>query len=233
MGKITHQKQQEIWEKEHIEPQVLLQMDSQEASSGVTRFWDWLKTKNIGKGLKGIEMGCGKGRNAIWLTKQGVEMTAFDFSPAAIKEAQTRAEQVGAKKVHFLVHDATKSWPFSSSSFDIAIDCFATTDIESSEGRLFAKDELTRVLKPGGYILVYTLSIDDEFHKEMIKVSPAEEKNAFYHPTTGKFEKTFDRNELLELYKDLQLVEEQRIEKTTTFFGKEYACKHFWMIFQK
>jgi hypothetical protein len=42
MKKILHKRQQEIWDAEHKSPEVLLQMDSCEPSSGVKKFWDWL-----------------------------------------------------------------------------------------------------------------------------------------------------------------------------------------------
>ena len=232
MKSITHKRQQRLWDKEHKKPFALLQMDSSEASSGVVKFFDWLKENNK-KHLKALEIGCGKGRNIIWLAKQGLDATGIDFSQAAIKEANKRAKLEGIKKAHFFVHDATQPWPFDSGSFNIIIDCFATTDIESIKGRNFAAKEILGVLKPGGYLLVYSLSTDDQFHKEMIKISPAKEKNAFLNPHTGKFEKTFDRQDLLNLHKNLNLVAEERIEKVAIFFDKEYKCKNHWMIFQK
>lgn len=233
MKSINHATQKKIWEKEHKKPNVLKQMDSSLPSSGVTRFWDWLKNKKYHNKIKGIEMGCGKGRNVIWLLKQGIEMTGFDFSKEAIKESIKRAgeEKVSPK---FLVHDAIKKWPFKSDSFDLGIDCFATTDIEDVNGRKFAVNELIRVTKPKGLILVYVMSLNDEYHKEMIKKSPASEKNAFLNPISGKFEKTFDRPEILDLYKkNVSLIEEKRIKKIESFFGKDYKCKHYWMIFEK
>ena len=208
-------------------------MDASDTSSGVIKFLEWLRKNNI-QVENGIELGCGKGRNVIGLALQGIKMTGIDFSEVAIKEAKRRAKDERVDKItNFVVHDATLKWPFDSNSFDIAIDCFATTDIETEKGRKFAAKEIKRALKRGGYLVVYTLSTDDEFHKEMIEKSPSKEKNAFYHPTTGKFEKTFEREELLNLYKGLKLIEEARVEKTTTFFGKEYYCKHHWMIFKK
>ena len=234
MKNISHADQQKIWEEEHKNPYILLPMDSNEASSGVSLFWDWLKAEGGAENSRGIEMGCGKGRNSIWLAKQDANMTSFDFSSIAIDEAQKRAVIAGVKKnVRFVVQDATKTWPFDNDSFDFAIDCFASTDIESIDGRSFARDEFLRVLKPGGYLLVYTLSTDDEFHKEMLEKSPAQEKNAFLHPTTGKFEKVFDHEELMDFYNGWKVVEEKRIAKVAKFFGKDYNCKHFWNIFQK
>jgi len=202
-------------------------MDRQQASGGVQKFWLWLMQKTNKKNPAGIEMGCGKGRNSIWLSGQGAKMVAFDFSQNAIREAKKRAH-LGVD-VKFLVHDASKKWPFESNSFDFAVDCFASMDIESPDARSFARDEFRRTLKKGGILLVYTLSTDDEFHKEMVKKSPAAEKNSFIHPT-GKFEKIFDRKELLDFYKDFKLLEVERIEKDEEFFGKTYHCKHFWII---
>jgi SAM-dependent methyltransferase len=232
--KITHSRQQKIWEEEHKHPFVLLQMDSSEVSSGVTRFIEWLNTHGVNSKLRGIELGCGKGRNVIGLAKLGFDMTGIDFSPAAIKEARKRAKEEGVlNKAYFKVHDATLIWPFKDASFDFVIDCFATTDIESSKGRNFTTKEMKRVLKNGGYLITYLLSPQDEFHKEMMIKSPAEEKNAFLHPTTGKFEKTFDREEILDQYQGLKLIEDERIKKVTEFFGKKYNCYHYWMVFQK
>jgi ubiquinone/menaquinone biosynthesis C-methylase UbiE len=233
MKKITHEEQKRIWEEEHAKPTVLLQMDSESASSGVERFHDWLTTHGLSTG-KGIEFGCGKGRNVIWLAKQGFTMTGIDFSPSAIDEAKKRTIRADVQdSAEFIEHDVTESWPFPDTHFDFVIDCFAMTDIESLERRQATAKEALRVLKSGGFVFVYALSTDDEFHKGMIKTSPTDEKNAFTHPSTGKFEKSFDRQELIDLWKELKLVEEDRIKKVATFFSKQYSCKHFWMVFEK
>ena len=90
---ISHQDQQKIWEKEHADPFSLKQMDSQDASSGVIKFLDWLREKKVDlNSLKAIELGCGKGRNVIWLAKQGIESTGIDFSQTTVEEAIKRAQ---------------------------------------------------------------------------------------------------------------------------------------------
>lgn len=205
-------------------------MDSKDASSGVEKFWHYLESIDAPR-TRGLEMGCGKGRNVIWLSGRGVEMHGFDFSPSAVEEAKKRADEAGVH-AQFVVQDAIRPWGYQSNSFDFAIDCFASTDIESPEGRTFAVNEFRRVLKPGGHLLAYLLSTEDEFHKEMIVTSPAKEQNAFFH-LNGKFEKVFDEPELREMYEDFDLVQLERIEKTTTFNGKPYACKHFWLVLRK
>ncbi len=231
---MPHSSQQQIWEEEHKHPHVLLPMNSTEVSQGVSLFLDWLQKKQTSHPLHGLEMCCGKGRNSIWLAQQGITMDAFDFSSFAIEEAKKRFAAILSKvSLNFCVHDATQPWPFKNNSFDFAIDCFASTDIDSLQGRAFARNELWRVLKPNGYLLVYTLSTDDAFHQEMRKSSSAPEKNSFFHPSNGKFEKVFDEEELKTFYRDWKLLEKKRVSKTATFFDKNYSCSHFWMVLQK
>jgi len=156
MEKMSSGKQQEIWDEEHKNPKVLLQMEAKDVSGGVEKFFNFLKSTGE-KNMQGVEMGCGKGRNAIWLAEQGEiqKMDAFDFSPAAIAEAKKRALEAGTdNKVEFKVQDATTPWPYADKSLDFAIDCFATTDIDSVQGRDFAATEFKRVLKDKGYLLV-------------------------------------------------------------------------------
>ena len=207
-------------------------MDSEEGSSGVKKFWEFLASEAKTQNLRGLEMGCGKGRNVIWLAHKGVEMHGFDFSHTAIEEARRRAQVAGVESAHFEVQDATLPWPYESDSFDFVVDCFGSTDIESEEGRAFARVEIRRVLKGGGFLLAYLLSTDDEFHKEMIQRSPSDQANSFHHPT-GKFEKTFDETELKEAYRDFSVVKWERVEKTADFGGREYACRHFWLVLSK
>ena len=234
MRTISHKEQQRAWEREHSAPYVLKQMDSDKPSGGVVRFFEWLADRGEARGSVGLEMCCGKGRNVIWLAKQKIKMTGFDFSRHAVDEAKSRARAAGVlADARFIVQDATTRWRLRSGYFDFVIDCFATTDIESYKGREFARDEAIRVLKPGGHLLLYTLSTDNEFHRKMLELSPAQEKNAFLHPTTGKFEKIFDEQELLDFYSKLCLVESKRVQKATEFFGKRYRDNNFYMIFRK
>lgn len=161
-------------------------------------------------------------------------MTGFDFSPNAIVEAQKRSATYQTDiNTNFFIQDATVAWALPANKFDFVLDCFATTDIESLEGREAAVAEIIRVLKPGGFVLVYVMSEDDIYHKDMIAQFPAHEPNSFFHPRTKKFEKVFTREELISLYCGVELIVEERVPKKAVFYDKEYFCNHYWMIFKK
>lgn len=231
-----HLLQRTIWEREHENPKALPQLDDPKISSGVQKFIDWAEEQDrIGKINVGIEMGCGKGRNVIGIAKtKHIPMVGIDFSEVAIKEAAKRAEEAGVEEsTLFRVHDVAIEWDFESSSFDLGIDCFASTDLEDPRIRKFAARELIRVVRPGGYLLVYTLSPNDEFHQRMMADHPAGEPNAFLDPDNNKFEKTFSREELIALYDGLQLITEEQIHKRASYQGEEYTTELHWMVFKK
>jgi len=108
-----HKEQQSLWESEHLKPFMFPFINSEEPAESVVFFRDWLDAKvgRLGQ-LRGLEMCCGKGRNAIWLARQGAKMSGFDFSITAIDEARRRALTVGVEqRTSFIVHDAVFAWP--------------------------------------------------------------------------------------------------------------------------
>lgn len=230
---VSHEEQQKIWEREHKNPHVLPPMDTHEPSGVVVKFMKWLQTHANTSHMRGIEMGCGKGRNVIFLAKEGFRMTGFDFATSAIKEARRRVADANMeRKATFVVHDATTTWPFEDRIFDFAVDNFASSDIESFEGRKFARDEMMRVVKPEGYVYISALSNEDKMAKELL-LEDLEEQNAYRYKSSGKFEKVFSAREIEEFYKDLTLAAKEKVAKTANFFGKDYPCLHWWLVFQK
>ncbi len=67
---------------------------------------------------RGLDLACGEGRNAIWLARHGWEMTAVDFSAAAIEKARALAAHEDVT-VEFVVADVTRFRP--ESPFDLVL----------------------------------------------------------------------------------------------------------------
>jgi SAM-dependent methyltransferase len=72
---------------------------------------------------RAIEMGCGSGTNAVWLAKQGFEVTAVDLSPLAISRARERAAAEGAQ-VQFLCTDVLNLPELGSYDFVFDRGCY-------------------------------------------------------------------------------------------------------------
>ena len=66
-----------------------------------------------------LELGCGEGRNAIYLASKGIDVTAIDSSPVAIDNAKILAEQKGVT-VDFYCVDALQFQ--SDKTYDLIYD---------------------------------------------------------------------------------------------------------------
>jgi methylase of polypeptide subunit release factors len=70
-----------------------------------------------------IDIGCGRGRNTLYLAQQGMQVTALDLMPNAIAALQADAAHHGLQdQIRTLTQDATEPWPIAPDSADLIID---------------------------------------------------------------------------------------------------------------
>src|SRR4051812_10528508 len=70
---------------------------------------------------RALELGCGTGANAVWLAREGFDVTAVDISPLAVAEARRRAEEAGVG-VRFLAADVLRPPDELQGPFDFFFD---------------------------------------------------------------------------------------------------------------
>jgi SAM-dependent methyltransferase len=104
-------------------------------------------------GRRVLEVGCGRGDFARWMSKvyPEAEITALDFSQAAIEIARARAAASG-ERVRFEVGDA-QALEFEGGAFDVIVSC-ETLEHVPEPGTMAA--EIRRVLTPGGWFVLTT-----------------------------------------------------------------------------
>ncbi|MFT5444906.1 MAG: SAM-dependent methyltransferase [Gammaproteobacteria bacterium] len=94
---------------------------------------------------KALDLGCGEGRNAIWLARAGWQVTAIDFSAVAIGKARTLAAHYGVD-VDWAVSDVC-DYPMPDGGFDLVLMSFLHTD---SAERARWLDRAGNAVAPGG-----------------------------------------------------------------------------------
>jgi SAM-dependent methyltransferase len=96
-----------------------------------------------------LELGAGTGTDAVWLAKQGFDVTAIDVSPTAVEKARKKATEYGAH-IRFITGDILK-YDSSSDRFDFAFDrgCFHSFDLPWERARV--AEIIWTHLNPGGY----------------------------------------------------------------------------------
>lgn len=100
-------------------------------------------------GEKALDLGCGTGIYAIWLKKQGLDVTGIDLSSAMLAKAQEKAQREDLA-VHWIQGDITRL-PFDHETFDLVI-CNIVLEFVGDPEKVVA--EAIRVIKKGGRLVI-------------------------------------------------------------------------------
>ena len=102
---------------------------------------------------RALELGCGKGDDAVWLAGRGWTVTAVDVSATVLGLARANAERAGvADRIAFARHDLSQSFP--QGEFDMVYAMFLESPVEF--GRANALRHAASAVMPGGLLLVAT-----------------------------------------------------------------------------
>lgn len=89
---------------------------------------------------RAIDLGCGVGREAIFLAERGFEVTGVDISPTAIGMAKQAAADAGVD-VDFLVDDLTGLTKVSG-TYDLIVDVGAFNDLNATQRDAYLREVL-------------------------------------------------------------------------------------------
>mgnify|MGYP001800739756 CR=1 FL=1 len=101
------------------------------------------------KGKAVLDLGCGEGRYSRILQGKGALVMGIDPVPQFIKRARS------LDSVSTYVEGTAENLPFDRSSFDIVLSYLTFIDIADLQA---ASQEITRVLRPGGELVVVSIS---------------------------------------------------------------------------
>jgi malonyl-CoA O-methyltransferase len=98
-----------------------------------------------------LELGCGTGKNTVFLAQIGEKVHALDFSQGMIEKAK---DKVKAENVRFEMADLTKRWPCEANAYDL-ITCNLVLEHIENLDHIFA--EAARALSPNGIFFMNEL----------------------------------------------------------------------------
>jgi len=215
-----------IWRNEHVKQETFTRIHSEKPSGPIPDFIKFIKKQGFIPSKTAIlDIGCGKGRNSIFLASQGFNVTGVDFAPEAIKEARKRAGKI--TNIEFKKLDLSKNWPYKNESFEIIVDCFSTMCIPF-KGRQNAISESFRVLKTNGYFLFYAIG-----RTSLVDKSPGPEFNSAIFPKTGKFEKQYEESEIRNEFRNFKIISLKKSTGNDVIEGKKFAYPLWVGILQK
>ena len=126
---------------------------------------------NAYNGKKLLEVGCGLGTDLLQFAKGGASVTGVDLTPRSIELVEKRFSQVGLA-VDAQVADA-ENLPFEDKTFDIV---YSFGVLHHTPNTQKAIDEIYRVLKPGGQIVIML------YHKNSLHVWIGTPLHALFAP---------------------------------------------------
>lgn len=117
-----------------------------------SRFQKIIKALDPKSGEKVLDLGCGSGVYSKYIVEKGGLLTAVDLSKGYLVRTKNI---VGMAKSAVFVEADAENLPLLGNSFDKAL---CTEVIEHTQSPEKAIEELARVLKPGGYLVISTPS---------------------------------------------------------------------------
>ncbi|WP_308281607.1 class I SAM-dependent methyltransferase [Cellulomonas sp. PS-H5] len=117
----------------------------------------------LGPGTRVLELGCGPGRNAVWLAQQGCAVDALDLSATAVAWGRERAAEAGVD-VRFARADIF-AWRPPAEPYDLVYDsgCFHHLP---PHRRVSYRALLERTVRPGGRFGIACFAAGDDGHDE-------------------------------------------------------------------
>lgn len=200
--RFTHHKRKRhgtaFWDHEYTNAEHLAL--SEEASEDLLKFCRFLERTSegvtVGPNTGAIDLGCGNGRNLIYLARTyGLSGVGYDSSSAAIKEAKRLSAGL---PLTYQVRSITGTLEAPNESQGLALDMMSSHFLNASERRLL-RDEIHRILMPGGFLFMKTFLKDGDLHtKRLLEENPGKELGTYIHPVIGVPEYAYGEEELID-----------------------------------
>jgi len=98
-----------------------------------------------------LEIGCGTGKNTVWLFEKAATVTAIDLSDEMLAKAK---EKITSTNVTFVQADITEPWNFATKQFDLVVFSLVLEHIELLQPIM---EKAAAALKSGGYLYISEL----------------------------------------------------------------------------
>jgi ubiquinone/menaquinone biosynthesis C-methylase UbiE len=157
------------------------------------------------QGKRVLELGCGNGKTAAALLRAAGEVVAIDFSRRGLEACRRTLPDPNL----LLVEADVRHLPFAEAAFDQVVAFHVLGHLLENERQAMV-EEVRRVLRPGGVLMVRVFSSNDMRCGGGARIEPGT-----YLKGTGISCHYFDGAELTDLFRDLKVMaqDEIRVEK--------------------
>jgi SAM-dependent methyltransferase len=153
-----------------------------------------------------VDIGCGSGRNSIYLAEKQFYVTAMDYATLQVQKLDEAAKELGlSEQIRALSHDVSKPWPLPSHSINLAIDTFCFKHQIHAEAVQMYVSELARVTRPGARFLLFLAAKEDGYYAQFPTSDQTRPGCIILDPGNEILSRLYDKAEIIDLFKDFSL----------------------------
>ena len=203
-------------------------------SGSVEYFFGFIsdRARTIGYDLehkKCLDIGCGTGRNAVYLSQKGLMVTAMDF----VRSHINNINKMQVSNIVGVCHDVSKAWPFQNNEFDFAVDTFCFKHQIPIQDKNVYKQELLRTPNSGGIFLLTLAGDDDGYYSSFLSESPELDRKVIIDPMNGIPSVLYSKDDIVREFEMFRLMDYVHKVKPSVMHGREYIRTTHLFIFQK
>ncbi|WP_064092303.1 class I SAM-dependent methyltransferase [Rossellomorea aquimaris] len=173
-----------------------------------------------------LELGCGPGRNSIYLASKSCSVDAIDLSQEALNWAKERSKEQGVQ-VSYQCKDLF-TLDVSAQSYDLVYDSGCLHHIPPHRRPLYV-EKVMSVLKPGGHFGLTCFAADDEDDRNGTTQSDWD----VYRNWSMKGGMAYSKEKLEKIFQDFELIEMRRMNHSSDP-NQEFGLSFLWAcLFQK
>ena len=218
------------WDREYRNPKLVT--GKEEPQADTLRFLKFLKKdqKFRVEDKVVLDLGCGTGRNSNYLAENDNKVIGIEISKTAISLAKSRAKDLNVE-VKYILGDIGEKYDVEDMSVDVVLDVTSSNSLDE-KGRDIYLNEMSRVLKTGGYIFVRALAKDGNKNvKNLLKMSPGREYDTYIMKDMGLTERVFSREDFIKMYgRYFKILHLEKKTGYATFNNRIYK-RDYWLAY--
>lgn len=232
---------QKVWEQEYDDKNLMTGTKPAKSFTGWVKHI--IKQRNLrGKehplqGLRILDLGCGEGKNALYLAELGATVYGIEIARNAVETTRLRTQAL-QNTDDPLVGDVIVQqgsigtrYDFVDNYFDAIIDVTSSNSLSEAERTVYLR-ESARVLQPDGQMFVRALCKDGDINaKQLLQQHPGIEFDTYQIPDWQQTERVFAESDIKNLYAEHFTIEQLTKETHyTTYVNRKYK-RRFWLMY--
>ncbi|TYK66819.1 class I SAM-dependent methyltransferase [Colwellia echini] len=164
-----------------------------------------------------LDVASGPGLVATEFSKKCKNVECLDLTPAMLKQAKNRASEANILNMSFREGDAM-NLPYEDNSFDVVLTRYSFHHFLTPEKAL---QEMIRVCKPGGRVVVADVAIEQRFMEQFNHIERLRDSSHVSALSLDKFEQLFSSEDLILCSKTQYSVDVELEKQLSVSFPKQ------------